>query len=75
MLPKKVKIDTQKKLNIKSPKENGKTFLENSLIKANIFQKKLKKICLSDDSGLKLISLIKATWHIFSKMGRKKIQF
>ena len=34
LLPKRVQIDTPKRQNIKSPKETGSTFLENSLIKA-----------------------------------------
>ena len=34
LLPKKVQILTPKDFNLKSPKESGKTFRQNSLIKA-----------------------------------------
>ena len=54
LLPKKLKIFSTKSLKIKSPKENGKSFLENSLIKAKFFSKKSKKTCLADDSGLEI---------------------
>ena len=54
LLPKKIKIYSPSDLNIKSPVENGKTFKENSLIKARYFSKKSKMICLSDDSGLEI---------------------
>ncbi len=54
LLPKKIKIHSPSDLNIKSPVENGKTFKENSLIKARYFSKKSKMICLSDDSGLEI---------------------
>tara|TARA_B100001250_G_C19300549_1_gene571706 strand:- start:82 stop:471 length:390 start_codon:yes stop_codon:yes gene_type:complete len=54
LLPKKLKIYSPSDFNIKSPVENGKTFKENSLIKAKHFSKKTKMICLSDDSGLEI---------------------
>ena len=54
LLPKKTKIYSLFDLKIKSPTENGKTFAENSLIKAKFFSKKSKMICLSDDSGLEI---------------------
>ncbi len=40
LLPKNIEIDIPKNLNLNSPKENGSTFLENSLIKAKYFSKK-----------------------------------
>ena len=43
-----------KKFKILSPKETGKTFKENSLLKASYFSKKTNLICLSDDSGLEV---------------------
>ena len=52
LLPKNLKIYSTSDFKIKSPIENGKTFEENSLIKARYFSKKSKMICLSDDSGL-----------------------
>ena len=54
LLPKNLKIYSPSDFNIKSPVENGKTFKENSLIKAKYFSKKTKMICLSDDSGLEI---------------------
>ena len=54
LLPKNVEIYSPQDFKIKSPPENGKTFKENSLIKAKFFSKKSKMICLSDDSGLEI---------------------
>ena len=54
LLPKKVKKYSPKELNILSPEETGKSFEENSFIKASYFSKKTNLICLSDDSGLEI---------------------
>ena len=54
LLPKNLEIYSTSDFKIKSPIENGKTFEENSLIKARHFSKKSKMICLSDDSGLEI---------------------
>ena len=54
LLPKKIKKFNPKEFNIPSPKETGKTFEKNSLIKAKYFSKKTNLICLSDDSGLQI---------------------
>ena len=54
LLPKKVKKYSLQKFKIVSPKENGKNFKENSIIKASYFAKKTNLICLSDDSGLEI---------------------
>jgi XTP/dITP diphosphohydrolase len=54
LLPKKLKVYSTSDFKVKSPVENGKTFEENSLIKAKYFSKKTKMICLSDDSGLEI---------------------
>ena len=54
LLPKNLIIYSPKELKLKSPKENGKSFKENSLIKAKFFSKKTKMICLADDSGLEI---------------------
>ena len=40
LLPKNIKIFSTTDFNLKSPKENGKTFKENSFIKAKFFSKK-----------------------------------
>jgi XTP/dITP diphosphohydrolase len=57
LLPKNFEVYSTSDFKIKSPIENGKTFEENSLIKARYFSKKSKMICLSDDSGLEFIQL------------------
>ena len=54
LLPKNYILFNPYNFNLKSPKETGKTFLENSLIKAKYFYKKTKKVCLADDSGLEI---------------------
>ena len=65
LLPKKVKKHSLKEFDISSPKEIGKSFEENSLIKASYFSKKTNLICLSDDSGLE-IDILKGAPGIFS---------
>ena len=59
LLPKGVIIDTPKRLKLKSPEENGTSFLKNSLIKARYFSKKTNAISLADDSGLEIDTLRK----------------
>ena len=54
LLPKYIQTFTTSDFDLKSPRENGKTFQENSLIKARFFSKKTKMMCLSDDSGLEI---------------------
>ena len=65
LLPKKVKKKFPKEFNILSPKETGKSFEENSFIKASYFSKKTNLICVSDDSGLE-IDLLKGKPGIYS---------
>ena len=60
LLPKIVKKYSPKKFKIKEPKETGKSFKENSIIKASYYSKKTNLICLSDDSGLEIDVLNKA---------------
>jgi len=52
LLNKKIKKITPFQLNIKSPKETGKTFKSNSELKAKYFFKKSNFFTISDDSGL-----------------------
>ena len=66
LLPNKLKKYSPKELDILSPKETGKTFKENSFIKASYFSKKTNLICLSDDSGLE-IDLLKGNNKITLK--------
>ena len=75
LLPKNIEIFVPKDFNLKSPKENGKTFLENSLIKAKYFSKKTGKICLADDSGLEIDILNKAPGIHSARWGGKKKNF
>ena len=75
LLPKNIKIFSTSDFNLRSPKENGKTFSENSLIKAEFFSKKSNQICMSDDSGLE-IKLLDNQPGIFSaRWGGKKNNF
>ena len=54
LLPKNLKTYSILNFKIKSPKETGKTFKENSLIKSRYFSKKTNLMCLADDSGLEI---------------------
>ena len=75
LLPKNVKIYSPLDFKIKSPIENGKSFEENSLIKARYFSKKSKMLCLSDDSGLE-IDILGGDPGIYSaRWGGKKGDF
>ena len=75
LLPKKLQIYSPYDLKIKSPVENGKSFKENSLIKAKFFSEKSKMICLSDDSGLE-VDLLNGKPGIYSaRWGGKKGDF
>ena len=65
LLPKELKKYSPKEFNIPSPKETGKSYKENSFIKALYFSKKTNLICLSDDSGLE-IDLLKSEPGIYS---------
>jgi XTP/dITP diphosphohydrolase len=75
LLPKNLEIYSTLDFKIKSPVENGKTFEENSLIKARYFSEKSKLTCLSDDSGLE-IDILKGNPGIYSaRWGGKKGDF
>jgi len=65
LLPDKIKKHTPKEFGILTPEETGKSFEENSFIKASYFSKKTNLICLSDDSGLE-IDLLKGEPGIYS---------
>ena len=54
LLPKYIKTHSTSEFNLKSPREDGLTFVENSIIKSKYFSKKTNLICLSDDSGLEI---------------------
>ena len=61
----KIKKHSPKEFGILTPEETGKSFEENSFIKASYFSKKTNLICLSDDSGLE-IDLLKGEPGIYS---------
>ena len=65
LLPAEIKKYTPKKFKLPEPYEGGKTFEENSIIKASYYSKKTNLICLSDDSGLE-IDLLKGAPGIHS---------
>ena len=71
LLPNKVKKHSPKEFGILTPKETGKSFEENSFIKASYFSKKTNLICLSDDSGLE-IDLLKGEPGIYSSRWSSK---
>ena len=75
LLPKYCKIFTPKDFKLKSPKENGKSFKENSLIKAKFFSKKTSKVCIADDSGLEIDLLNKLPGIFSSRWGGKNGNF
>ena len=54
LLPSNVVKISPVSLGIKSPEETGKTFSENSLLKAKFFYEKSNIVTLSDDSGLEV---------------------
>ena len=65
LLPKSIKTLSVSQFKIKSPKENGTSFKQNSLIKSKYFSKKTNIICLADDSGLE-IDILKKKPGIYS---------
>jgi len=65
LLPKIYNIFSPDYFKLKSPKENGKSFAKNSLIKAKYFSKKTNKVCIADDSGLE-IDILNKSPGIFS---------
>ena len=65
LLPRNVKKYSPKEFDILTPEETGKSFENNSFIKASYFSRKTNLICLSDDSGLE-IDLLKGQPGIYS---------
>ena len=65
LLPKEIKKYSPKDLKILTLEENGKSFDENSMLKASYFSKKTNLLCLSDDSGLE-INLLNGAPGIYS---------
>ena len=75
LLPKNIKTYSTLDFNLSSPRENGKTFEENSLIKSRYFSKKSNLICLADDSGLEVDILNKKPGIFSARWGGKKLDF
>ena len=75
LLPEDIIKHSLKEFKISAPKETGKNYKENALIKASYYSKKTNLICLSDDSGLE-IDLLNGSPGIYSsRWGGKKENF
>ena len=75
LLPKYIKTYSTSEFKLKSPKEDGLTFRDNSIIKSKYFSKKTKLICLADDSGLEIDILDKRPGIYSARWGGKKGDF
>ena len=75
LLPKYIKTYSTSEFKLKSPREDGQTFRENSIIKSQYFSKKTKLICLADDSGLEVDILDKRPGIYSARWGGKKGDF
>ena len=75
LLPKYIKMHSTSEFKLKSPREDGLTFTENSIIKSKYFSKKTKLICLADDSGLEIDILDKRPGIYSARWGGKKGNF
>jgi len=75
LLPKYIKTHSTSEFNLKSPKEDGQTFIENSIIKSKYFSKKTKLICLADDSGLEIDLIDKKPGIYSARWGGRKGDF
>ena len=75
LLPKYIKTHSTSEFKLKSPKEDGQTFEENSIIKSKYFSKKTKLVCLADDSGLEINILDKRPGIYSARWGGKKGDF
>jgi len=71
LLNKKIKKITPFQLNIKSPRETGKSFKQNSELKARFFFKKSNFFTISDDSGL-CVDCLNGNPGIYSARWAKK---
>jgi XTP/dITP diphosphohydrolase len=75
LLPKYIKTYSTSEFKLKSPREDGLTFEENSIIKSKHFSKKTGLICLADDSGLEIDILDKKPGIYSARWGGKKGDF
>ena len=75
LIPKHIKTLSTSEFKLKSPKENGKSFKENSLIKSIYFSRKTNLPCLADDSGLEITLLNKRPGIYSARWGGKNSDF
>ena len=75
LLPNFIKTRSTSEFRLKSPREDGQTFAENSIIKSKHFSKKTNLICLADDSGLEIDILDKNPGIYSARWGGKKGDF
>ncbi len=75
LLPKYINVKSIIDYKLKSPKETGKTFLQNSYLKSKYFSKKTGKSCLADDSGLEIDILDNKPGIFSARWGGKKNNF
>jgi XTP/dITP diphosphohydrolase len=75
LLPKYIKTYSTSEFKLNSPREDGMTFTENSIIKSKHFSKKTKLICLADDSGLEIDILDKNPGIYSARWGGKNADF
>ena len=75
LLPKNITTLSTAEFKLKSPRENGKSFKENSLIKSKYFSKKTNLICLADDSGLEIDILDKNPGIYSARWGGRNSDF
>ena len=75
LLPKNIVTLSTAEFKLKSPRENGKSFKENSLIKSKYFSKKTNLTCLADDSGLEIDLLDKKPGLYSARWAGRKSDF
>ena len=75
LMPEYIKTYSASDFKLKSPKEDGLTFTENSIIKSRYFSKKTKLTCIADDSGLEIDLLDKNPGIYSARWGGKNNDF
>ena len=75
LLPKYIKTLSPSNFNLKSPRESGKTFKQNSLIKSKYFSTMTNLTCLADDSGIEIDILNKKPGIYSARWGGKNSNF
>ena len=75
LISKKYKKISPASLQIKSPKETGKSFVSNSKLKVNYFSKFVDYAVISDDSGLCIKTLSNSPGIYSARLAKKKGSF